>query len=186
MDVHVDSICFHHHTKEVTIRLGPTKMDIQGRSCARTQRCNYNGFVLVSCPYCSAKTLYDTAIHRTNVDPFTDYARSVPLVGTVYDALVFPQNAAVVRAAQRDASLLVDEHGQPRVAAEELTVHFMRRSGPKALARQGTPLARIHWFGRWGGPTVLVHVDEVMQETSDYHDTNATWDDVKCESARLL
>ena len=130
--------------------------------------------------------MYDSAITRTNVDPFTDSARSVPLVGTVYDALVFPQKAAVIRAAQRDASLLVDEHGQPRVVAEEVTGHFMRRSGAKALARQGTPLARIQWFGRWGGPTVLIYVDEVTQETNDYHDIDATWDDVKCDIARLL
>ena len=91
----------------------------------------------------------------------------------------------MVEAARADARKIHDL-GIAGLAAEDVTGHFMRRSGAKDLARRGVPLSRVQWFGRWGSPTVLAYVEEALEESPELRGMEASWDEIRADLAEVL
>ena len=96
-----------------------------------------------------------------------------------------------MRAAQADARLLV-EFDLLHLDPAEVTGHFMRRSGAKALARAGVPLAKIQWLGRWGSAAVLAYVEEAAEEAPGADDgppgesPGTGWEHIRTELAQVI
>ena len=95
-------------------------------------------------------------------------AEKAPLVPTRRSAWHVVKKADLVAAARADASRLRDQAGNPLQllgpGGGALGGHFMRRSGAKALARAGEPLASIQHAGRWGSMAVLAYVEEARED----------------------
>jgi hypothetical protein len=129
--------------------------------------------------------LYEDAVEAFGGSTAAEEAKWFPLCGTLADPSKFAEKAAVVKAAQRDVGLLRDQC-KVDIIASEVTGHFMRRSGAKALARRGFSLSRIQYFGRWGGPTVMIYVEEALDESAELRGAEASWEEVKLEMAKLV
>ena len=135
-----------------------------------------------SCPVCSAIHLLNLATERWSGNRHLDEARRVPLVGMVADPLSFVAKSSLVLAAQRDAKLLGD-FGISEVTPTEVTGHFMRRSGAKALTRMGLSVARVQWFGRWGSAAVLGYIEEAAEECPDLQGQLASFEPLRADVA---
>ena len=117
-------------------------------------------------------------------DRDSEAARAIPLIGTVSCSTAVVSKLAMVTAAQADAALL-REMGFLTMNPSAVTGHFLRRSGAKALARLGVPLAKIQWLGRWGSSAVLAYVEEAAEEAPVDLDGTG-WDQVRGDLAHVL
>ena len=117
-------------------------------------------------------------------DRDSDVAKGIPLIGTVGCPTAVVSKQAMVEAAQSDAGLLYNMNLLP-VDPCAVTGHFLRRSGAKALARLGVPLAKIQWLGRWGSSAVLAYVEEAAEEAPVDIDCTS-WDQVRDDLAKVL
>ena len=185
LDLHIDTIDFGDDGSTATLRVAASKVDIKGKTVARTHKCICNGRQLVSCPVCSLRMVFDEAMLRWGGDRASDLAKFIPLVSTVRDHREVVSKACVVEAARADARKIHDL-GIASLAAEDVTWHFMRRSGAKDLARRGVPLSRVQWFGRWGSPTVLAYVEEALEESPELRGMEASWDEIRADLAEVL
>ena len=162
----------------VTFKLGATKKDPQGQSAVRTRVCSCSRRGLISCPFCSADALLHHTLGRWGEGLSAEEANSVPLICTTGDRCKFVQKQDIVSALCKDSELLVSD--SERLVLEEPSGHTFRRSGAKHLARLGLPLARIQFYGRWGGPSVLGYVEEAMEESPSLRGFEPSWDEMQC------
>ena len=183
LDLHVDTVKVNDHDGSVTLKVATSKTDPRGRGASRTMACTCLGRRLPSCPACSARVLLELAVGTWPGDRGSEAARGIPLIGTVADPRAFVTKAAVIRAAQADATIL-SRLGLLHVPPAEVTGHFMRRSGAKNLARRGCPLARVQWIGRWGSAAVLAYVEEAAEESpAGLVPVGGSWDEVRGDLA---
>ena len=97
-----------------------------------------------------------------------------------------PAKEVVVESVARDATLIQEGKVDGKV-----TGHTSRRSGANALARSCVSLYRVQWIGRWGGASVLLYVEEALEEgianTEDERTHLAKdWDDYTSEIETLV
>ena len=190
LNVHTETIQVNDATGDVTLKIATSKTDPAGRGAARTLPCRCQGARLPSCAACCARHLLDLAVRAWGGDRASDEARCFPLVGTVLDPGKVVTKASLVRAAQADATLLYSL-GVLHVDPRSVTGHFLRRSGAKALARAGVPLAKIQWMGRWGSSAILAYVEEAAEEApaqlfEDPAQANTSWEALRADVALAL
>ena len=186
LNVHSETLRLHEDGS-VTLRISTSKTDPGGRGAARTLPCTCGRRGRPSCAPCSARVLLEEAMSAWGGDRESDEARLRPLIGTMADPGVVVAKAAIVRAARADVGLL-QSRGRVLVSPAEVTGHFMRRSGAKHLARQGYPLHRIQWLGRWGSAAVLAYVEEAAEEApeSARPASEQGWDELRADLAQVL
>ena len=128
--------------REATLDLGPTKMDPEGRGCARTLGCLCAAGLQGPCPYCAMASLLPArrAAGWGDKDP------------------LFPTRRG--RAPKAKAVVL----SWRRLLNRRMTGHSTRREGAQLLARRDVPLYLIQFLGRWGGDTVARYVGEALRQ----------------------
>ena len=85
-------------------------------------------------------------------------------MSTVTCPTTFVAKAAMTRALKDDVDLMHALGCGTPPPSQEVSGHSLRRSGAKHLARIGVPLHWIQFAGRWGGATVMIYVEEALQE----------------------
>ena len=191
LDLHADTLKVDVVAGTATLRIGVSKTDPAGRGAARTFACRCSRRRLPSCPACSAAVLLEIAVENWDGDRASDEARRVPLIGTIGSAGAVVAKASMVQAAQSDAAQLC-ELGLLTASPDEVTGHFLRRSGAKALARTGVPLAKIQWLGRWGSAAVMAYVEEAAEEAPATAEqvgsagSAVQWEDLRNDLAHAL
>ena len=184
LNVHAETLQIDEETGNATLRISASKTDPAGRGCSRTLACRCSSTRLPSCPACSARVLLDLALEVWTGSRWDDDAKAFPLVGTMANPAVAVSKAEMQMAAQADATHLRDME-LLKVEPRDVTGHFLRRSGAKALARVGVPLAKVQWLGRWGSAAVLAYVEEAAEEAPvDFE--GAGWDQIRGDLAQVL
>ena len=184
LNVHRDTLKIDLDTGSATLRISSSKTDPSGRGASRTWPCRCNLARRPSCPACSAKVLLELAMENWQGDRDSEEAKGIPLIGTVGRPTAVVSKRSMVEAAQSDAGHLYIMNLLP-VDPSAVTGHFLRRSGAKALARLGVPLAKIQWLGRWGSAAVMAYVEEATEEAPVELDC-ASWDQVREDLAKVL
>ena len=184
LNVHEETLQIDEATGSATLRISASKMDPAGRGCSRTLACRCRAARSPSCPACSARVLLELALEVWTGSRQSEEARAFPLVGTMVNPAAAVSKAEMQMAAQADAAFL-HEMGLLRADPRDVTGHFLRRSGAKALARAGVPLAKVQWLGRWGSAAVFAYVEEAAEEAPvDFE--SAGWDQIRGDLAQVL
>lgn len=165
-EVQVDMRC-----KTVSLCLPVSKSDQTGVGCKRTLCCKCRGPRHPGCPFCAVLTLVRNQCMRTNTTQLDPVAREIPLVATVGSAWDMVKKEHVIEALKADAEYLKANIPESTgyISVEKATGHTFRRSGAKALARQGVPLDLVQFMARHSSQAILGYVEEAIEECPAGH-----------------
>ena len=140
------------------LRLGATKMDIQGTGRRRCFSCICGESGRGRNELCPACALARLLRRGTDQDPPTERRLLVDPAGQhVTHAGLRKTWKLMLQAAEK-----LDDSGDPCEA--DVTEHTPRRAGAQFHARRGLALWQIQYLGRWGGNTVEVYVGEAFSD----------------------
>ena len=197
LTLHKDIVHLDHDRKTITLALAAPKTDPGGRGVKRTLPCcgkrtmvEFHG---LNCPFDVAQELIARQEERTQVDPCSLLAHSMPLVGQEGAPRLFVSKVNMVETAQADAARIAARvQNASDIDVQRLTGHFMRRSGAKALARSGTPIELIKHMSRHSTNVVQAYVEEALEEApnapsmlADYRQTQKLIEECKDELQAL-
>ena len=172
MNLTLDAVRYHAERDMAELKLGVTKMDIEGRGKRRCFSCTCAVVELrLICPACAIKNQIDFRISE-------GACGSDPLFASPGGYKVQAAGLLKVWAEMCHNTDKLDDHGEPIV--KEVTEHTPRRTGAQFHAKRGLMLWQIQYLGRWGGSSVELYVAEAMA------DLRATWSKGTSSDSRNL
>ena len=151
-------------SRQVTVRLSVSKADPAARGCSRTLACTCPRTNSLECPFCTAQILVRHQVSRTNTDPESEAAWTVPSIGRMDDPFRFVSKEAVVAALRADGrTLKAGGHLPAKFDVTSLSGHTFRRSGAQHLAKSGAPLDFIQYMARHSTQAVKAYVEQAME-----------------------
>eukprot|EP00971_Amphidinium_carterae_P249385 4950316-Amphidinium_carterae.1 len=164
LKLHSSSVRIEGSLAVIVIRKSKTDQGATGIVRKQSCRCDRKG--LPSCPFCSMVYLIkaaEVATGCTQADAEALHTVHTPLVSAFGGWKMSVTRAGMDSAVTSDLDCLAVIEGIKR-GEGKVTSHFMRRSGAKELTRQGVPLHRVQWLGRWSSAAVLAYVEEVEMD----------------------
>ena len=129
----------------ISLLLGATKTDIQGRGVVRAHRC-----------ICSTRTAWKTICPACTLRRQLQRRRQA---GAESEAPLFPAAGSDMWTVKR----AVVQALRGTYAAEESGVvdgHSMRRTGAQLLTASGVEPWYVEWFGRWGSSAIRAYIED--------------------------
>lgn len=151
----------------VTLYLPVSKNDPMGRGAKRTLGCCCPRDRRVwDCVFHAASDLVRNQLDALGVQEIGELEpNKFPLVGRFSDPTKFVDKVDLISEVHRQlevaSELVVEAEG---IVIEDVTGHFMRRSGIKALARRGVSFASIQWLARHSSQVTWEYVEEAWGE----------------------
>ena len=165
----LDSRCISLDTSKrlITLYLPVSKNDPMGRGAKRTLGCCCpRDRRAWECVFHAALDLVRNQLEALGVRKIEEMEpNKYPLVGRLGDPTRFVDKTDLISEVHRHlevaAGLCVEAED---IVIEDVTGHFMRRSGIKALARRGVSFASIQWLARHSSQVTWEYVEEAWGE----------------------
>lgn len=166
--LHLDANCIKlDETRELaTLKLPVSKTDPSGRGSARTLGCCCKGLNRDwLCPFHTLSDLVTFRLMALNYARLEDVPHATyTLVGQKGNPALGVEKYDMITEAQRHATLAVEMTNYTGLKVDDMTGHFMRRSGIKSLARKGCSFSSIQWVARHSSSVTWQYIEESWSE----------------------